>query len=270
LKILIVGGAGRIGTAFCHYMKDKGRKDEIYVLDPNVRRVPIFQALKCGFIRGTVLKTCLDRSNLIKNFDVIVNMPGGLSEKRGGLGWEFNEQALSTKYLKDAHPDAQLVHISTFHVYREPNKQKEVCIPKPISDFGLALYIAEISAKEGVVLRFGDVWGGNWISDREHWDRIGWADNVCEMLEVRFPKTITCLLHIKNAVRAIEWAIENPDPRIYNVADFVGTREDAAKAILPEGTPINLLNHDPIISVGMNTDRLRKAGFEYDSEYYVF
>jgi len=80
MKILITGGAGFIGSNFCHYRFDKYPEDEIYVLDKltyagnldNLSR--ILEDERVNFVQGDIAdKKFVDELFVKEKFDTVVN-----------------------------------------------------------------------------------------------------------------------------------------------------------------------------------------------------
>lgn len=258
MKVLVVGGAGYIGIEACLKLREE---HVVWALDPSPDRTMFLFRNKVKCIASKVLEKCLEGP--LSAFDVIINLTGGLDD--ANLSGSVDQQALSTKYLRDAAPKARLVHVSTMYVYSTSDMNKERSKPNPIMDYGFAHLMAEqplLNDDNAVILRFGTVWGESTFTRYDTWGNHFFKHIEDKSVEVLYPKSMICLLSMHNAIKSIVWALDSP-AGIYNVADKIGFREDLAKEIVGD-VPMTVRKHTSRISIGMDTSRIQKVGFSFD------
>lgn len=265
MRILVVGGAGYIGYDLCKVLK--AMHHDVTVLDLSSSRMPQLMAAGIRLLVGRVSGT-IERKDLMGLFDVVINLTGGLDDAHlHGLGATAMEQACGPLYIRDACPDARIVHISTQYVYSSPEMNKERSTSEPSCDYGIIHVMAEGSINNdpnAVVLRFGTVWG---LGTFTRWDT--WGNHFVPLMkqnqpvDLNFPNNMICLLSLKNAIRSILWAIEG-NPGTYNVADTIGIQEDVAKEVLGSYIYTNRAFTNGF-SIGMDCNKIQRRGFEFKS-----
>jgi len=204
---------------------------------------------------------------LLADFDTIINLTGGLDDANvSGLGLSAMTQSCSNLSIRDACPDARIVHVSTQFVYSTPDMNKERSKTNPQCDYGVVQSMAETALENddnSVVLRFGTVWGKGTFTRYDTWgNHLFKAMEEKKYIDVYNPKCMVGMLSLHNAHRAILWAM-TAEPGVYNVADWVGIKEDIVKATLKE----YLYTNRPItqgFSIGMDCNRIQRKGFEFE------
>jgi len=270
MRILVVGGAGYIGLAVSEVLRKLGH--DVWVLDIKDQMRPFILNLKIKYVVGSVIDLSLN-NKIMAEFDTIINLTGGLDDaKLYGMGPMFISQACSAMYLKRASEHAKIVHISTQYVYGssapgELEMHSEREHTRAECDYGIAHVMAEqaISSDErAAILRFGTVWGN---TRNTRWDT--WGNHLHslrrkgELIDLYHPHRTISMLTIQNAVKVIQWVIEEDIAGTYNVADRVGLREDTAREFLGDYPYTNRALSEGF-SIGMNCNRVKKAGFEFE------
>lgn len=264
MNILIVGGLGYIGFELLRPLVSAGH--HVTVLDVNYIRVPQAQHQKVQVVTDTVENLC--PGSFLENVDCAINLTGGVDDQflYGTAHATSGPQVLAPLLVREACPKAKIVHVSTQFVYSGGDLFKERSKEIPACPYGLVHLMAEQALRSGetdVILRFGTVWGkatfprwDTWIN-RLFWER---ANNGC--IDIYNSTILTSTLHMSNAVKAILWSVEGP-PGTYNIADYVGYKEDIVRLIL-KAYPYTARLPKEGISSGMDCSRARKAGFSFD------
>lgn len=263
MKILIVGGAGYIGTELSLHLK---KEHSVSVLDVNTHdMLPLLISKKIKVYTAPVLQFCDMHEDIVSDFEAIINLTGGPDDAYPNLQDReaFCQQALANEYLREANKDARIVHVSTCYVYSSPSLSKERGKARPITAYGRSQFIAELGGwcdPNFVSLRLGTVYGRAKHMRFDTWGN--WFVNCLTDIRVNFSKAIICLISMQNTIKVIEWALSKGEG-IYNVADIIGQRGEVAEQFA-NGHPVTKLDHKPIISIGMDVSRVIKAGFKFE------
>jgi len=255
--ILLVGGAGYIGFD----LPMKGT-----ILDISGRRSVTALGHGYKFLVGNVAETPT-RKDLLERFDAVINLTGGLDDGHlNGLGPGAMVQACANLSIREACPNARIVHISTQYVYSTPEMNKERSKTDPQCDYGVVQAMAEKSLENddnAVILRFGTVWGKGTYTRFDTWgNHFFELMSNKQFVDLNYPKNMISMLSLHNAHRAIMWALE-AEPGVYNVADYVGIREDIAKSVLGDYVYTNRPFTNGF-SIGMDCNRIQRKGFEFE------
>lgn len=264
MRILVVGGAGYIGFEVCKALR--ARDHVVYSLDTdNTRSIQLLSAE----IRTIVDDVTNVRPGLavFSMLDAIVNLTGGLDD--ASIGGDIQAaQLLALPFLRSASSSAKIVHVSTQYVYGQPEYSKERNKCTPMCNYGTMHCMSEsalVSDENSVILRMGTVWGPAVFT---RWDT--WGNHLIkaikdeEPITIINPKDLICLLDMPNAVKSIIWAVEEAAPSVYNVANWIGYKEDLVLKFVTDGRAITFRNHPGGISVGMNCSKISNAGYIFE------
>lgn len=256
MRVLIVGGLGYIGFEVAKHLSED---HVVFVLDRSQHRTTLAVRHNIHPVVDGV-ENAAQYPGFFKSFDVIVNLTGGMDDANlNTVLPSYGTQACAAAYVKHVS-DARVVHISTQYVYSDPSLNKERSNPAPKCAYGVLHAMAEQAVQDDIILRFGTVWG---LATHTRYDT--WGNHFKRLIDegqpidINYPDSILCLLHISTAVSVIDWALSNGSG-VYNVADKQGYQEDLAKEFCRD-TPITNRKFVGGYSQGMDCSRIMKAGF---------
>lgn len=227
MKILVLGGAGYIGSVLCPYLQAQG--DEVVVFDNLLYGSYHKTSITCGFVHGDIrdinkLAPLIDRADAIVNLAAISNDPA--SDLQPLLTWEINYKAneLVAKLCQSANK--RIVYVSTCSVYgfSERGVFNEESRLNPVTLYARTKLLAEEfylhKQINAIILRLATVYGS---SPKPRFDLV-----VNSMIGTSyFNGKITVnggeqwrpIIHVKDVVRVISTAVRviRPVHRIYNV-----------------------------------------------------
>lgn len=255
--VIVIGGAGYIGFDLPF---------EKTILDISGSRSAAALTRGTKFLVGNVSEMP-NRKDLLARFDVVINLVGGLDDAHlYGLGIAAMTQACSNLSIREACPDARIIHVSTQYVYSSPEMNKERSKSNPACDYGVVQAMAEKALENddnAVILRFGTVWGKGTYTRFDTWgNHLFQLMEEGKYVDLNYPKHMISMLSLHNAHRAIEWAM-TADPGLYNVADCIGIREDIAKKALGD-CPYTNRPFSNGFSIGMDCNRIQRKGFTFE------
>ncbi len=282
-KVLVLGGAGFIGSIVSNYLYELG--DEISIFDLLLYEKKIRTFYPFRLVKGDVrikkdLEKEIARADVVVNLAALSNDP--VSDIDSQLTWEINFESnkliadLALKYGK------RVVYASSCSVYgfAESGIFNEDSALNPVTLYGRTKVLSEeyyrSSGADAICLRFATAYG---YTEKPRFDLV-----VNTMIGTAyFNRKITVsgggqwrpLAHVKDIAQGIYLAShkENPIHRVYNV----GSNEqnytiiDLAKNIssyFPEAEVIEEKNNADIRSYQVDFTRIQKElGFE--AEYSV-
>ncbi len=268
-KILIIGGAGYIGTELSNYLVKKGHNVDCY----DTFWFGNFLNKKIKKIKGDVRKL---NHKIFKNKDIVINLAylsnDPLCEINARDTWESGP--LATYQMMEAcvqHRVKKFIFASSGSIYglKKEKKVTESLGLDPITDYNKSKMICEKVIQnyknklKTVILRPATVCGA---SNRLRLDVV--LNLFCyqayykKKINILGGKQIRPLLHIKDMIRAYDFFIKNNMTGTYNVGfENVNVRKIAnnVKKIIPSKIIIKKSN-DPR-SYRMNSDKLIKIGF---------
>ena len=233
-KILITGGAGYLGSAFLQY--HQGAYD-ITVFDNLLHGgdalIPFFRDVNFHFIKGDVrdkraLEEAIKGQDVIVHLAAIVGLPACEADRQAAE--DINYGGSSNLAMSTVYTSQRIVYASTVSVYGkvEEGVCNEETYPQPLSHYGQTKLRAERVIewnKEHTILRFPTLFG---VAPRMRTDLMI-NDLTYQAVKnggavVFEPEVRRTFLHVRDAVRAIELAIDRYDMRkqIYIPGDEQG------------------------------------------------
>ncbi len=227
MKVLILGGAGFIGSVLCEYLKSRG--DEVTVYDNLLYEKGTKIDAGCNFIHADVtnindLLPAIDCHEAIVNLAAISNDPA--SDLAPSLTWEINYRANETIANLCRSTDKRVVYASSCSVYGFSSRGifNELDKPNPVSLYARTKMLSEKfyldSDVNGIILRLATVYG---YSKKPRFDLV-----VNTMIgNSFFEKKIVVnggeqwrpVVHVRDVASAIYLAlhIKSPKHRVFNV-----------------------------------------------------
>ena len=269
-KILIIGGAGYIGTELSNYLGKKhqvGCYDAFWFEDKLNKKIKKYKQ----DVRSFDFK-------IFKNYDIVINLAylsnDPLCEINARDTWESGP--LATYYMMEAclkYKVKKFIFASSGSIYglKREKKVTEKLGLDPITDYNKSKMICEKVIEnyknklKTVILRPATVCGA---SDRLRLDVV--LNLFCyqayyeKKITILGGKQIRPLLHIKDMINAYDFFINNNFTGTFNVGfENINVKEIAksVKNIIPAKIIIKKSN-DPR-SYRMNADKLKKIGFKH-------
>lgn len=227
MKILVLGGAGYIGSILCPYLVEKG--NEVTIFDIFLYNQKKDKSGKYRYVEGDICKIDdlipeIEKADAIVNLAAISNDPS--SDLKPTATWNINYKANETIANLCRSTNKRIIYASSCSVYGFSNKEvfHEESKLNPITLYAKTKMLSEKYYLEkdinGIVLRFATVYG---FSEKPRFDLV-----VNTMIGTSFfNNRITVnggdqwrpIVHVKDVCNAIYLAltIENPKKRIYNV-----------------------------------------------------
>jgi len=227
MKVLVLGGAGYIGSVLCPYLVKMG--DEVTVLDTLLYERKTTATQDYRIIKGDIrnindLLPAMAEADAIVNLAAISNDPS--SDLRPQLTWEINYLAneLIAKLARSSHK--RVVYASSCSVYgfSEDEVFSEDSKLGPVTLYAQTKMLSENyylhSDIDGVVLRFATVYG---YSDKPRFDLVvntmignGYFN---KRIDINGGSQWRPIVHVKDVAWAIYHALhaENLPHRVYNV-----------------------------------------------------
>jgi nucleoside-diphosphate-sugar epimerase len=227
MKVLVLGGAGFIGSALCPYLHERG--DEVTVLDTVLFEEQEGTSLPCALVRGDIrdindLLPALVEADAVVNLAAISNDPA--SDLKPELTWEINYKANELISQLCQTTGKRVVYASSCSVYGfskdgvfdEGSRLNPITLYAQTKMLSEQLYLHE--NVDSVILRFATVYG---YSAMPRFDLV-----VNTMIgSGLFNKKITVnggnqwrpVVHVKDVCKSIHLALHAKDPahRVYNV-----------------------------------------------------
>ncbi len=283
MKVLILGGAGYIGSVLCEYLIEQG--DEVIVMDTFMYEGKRKLDLKYELIRGDIrnindLLPAMQKADAVVNLAAISNDPS--SDLQPDLTWEINYQA-NELIAKLCHSTGKrVVYASSCSVYGFSEKAtfKETSKLGPVTLYAHTKMLSEHhylrENVDSVVLRFATVYG---YSPKPRFDlvvntMIG-TGYFTGKLQVNGGYQWRPVVHVKDVAQAIYRSLhaKNPKHRVYNVGSNEQNYQikDLANIIAKEMPGVEV-NHDTNSVDGrsykVNFDRIKKE-LKYKPEYSI-
>jgi len=231
MKVLILGGAGFIGSALSSHLYAKG--DEVMIMDNLLYEKARRPFTPCRFIRGDIrnrrdLTSAIQRADAVVNLAALSNDPA--SDLDPALTWEINFEANKLIAEICRNYKKRVVYASSCSVYgfAESGIFNEESPLNPVSLYAKTKMLSEPlyldSGLDSVVLRFATVYG---YTPKPRFDlvvntMIG-SSYFNRRINVNGGNQWRPLVHVKDVARAIHCALHenNLKHRVYNV----GSRE---------------------------------------------
>lgn len=278
MKVLVLGGAGYIGSVLCEYLKEKGM--DVIVFDNFLYEKNIWKkygpnAIKADIRNIDKLQPAIEMADAIVNLAAISNDPA--SDLQPKLTWQVNYKVNETiaKLCRGSHK--RVVYASSCSVYGFSNEGEfnENSKMGPVTLYARTKMLSEDCYLDknidGIVLRFATVYGD---SPKPRFDlvvntMIG-TSYFANKIIVNGGNQWRPVVHVKDVAQAIYLALtaKNPKNRVYNV----GSNEqnyrisDLGEIIHNKMPNVKLIQNESSIdnrSYKVNFDRIVKdLGFE--------
>ena len=227
MKVLVLGGAGYIGSVLCEYLRDRG--DEVTILDNLLYEKGRVIAGDFKFIHGDIcnindLLAPVDEAEVVVNLAAISNDPA--SDLSPNLTWEINYRANETIANLCRASGKRVVYASSCSVYGFADRGvfDEESRPNPVSLYARTKMLSEKfyldSEVDSVILRFATVYGD---SPKPRFDlvvntMIG-TSNFDGKIVVNGGEQWRPVVHVLDVCEAIYLAahVKTPKNRVYNV-----------------------------------------------------
>jgi len=227
MKVLVLGGAGYIGSILCPYLVEQG--DQVTVLDSMLYERKNKKDKPYNIIKGDIrnindLLPAVSQSDAIVNLAAISNDPA--SDLKPELTWDINYKANEMIAKLAQSTGKRVIYASSCSVYgfshsrifTEESKLGPVTLYAHTKMLSESYYLQKDI--DGIVLRFATVYG---YSEKPRFDLV-----VNTMTGTGyFTKKITVnggeqwrpIVHVKDVAYAIYLALhaEKPAHRVYNV-----------------------------------------------------
>jgi nucleoside-diphosphate-sugar epimerase len=227
MKVLVLGGAGYIGSVLCPYLVEQ--RDEVTVLDTMLYEKKTKKSDTYTIIKGDIrnindLLPLISKADAVVNLAAISNDPS--SDLKPELTWDINYKAneLIAKLVRST--GKRVVYASSCSVYgfSEEGTFTEDSALGPVTLYAHTKMLSEDyflrDDINGIVLRFATVYG---YSEKPRFDLVvntmtGTA-HFTKKIVVNGGSQWRPIVHVKDVSRAIHMALhaENPKHRIYNV-----------------------------------------------------
>jgi nucleoside-diphosphate-sugar epimerase len=262
MKVLVLGGAGFIGSILCSYLRERG--DEVNVLDAFLfeeNREP--RVSSNGFVRGDI-RNLRDLLPSIEDADAVVNLAAISNDPASDLlpevTWEVNYRANEIIADLCQATDKRVVYASSCSVYgfSEGGTFDERSKLGPVTLYARTKMLSERCYLRGdidaVVLRFATVYG---YSPKVRFDLV-----VNTMIGSGFfgGKIVVNggdqwrpLVHVRDVAKSIYLALhaEDPEQRVYNVGSNEQNYQIGALGALIAGQMPGV----ELVNVGNNPDK---------------
>lgn len=283
MKVLILGGAGYIGSVLTPYLQEKG--DEVNVLDKflygSTKNKSNSVNMKYGDVCNTTdLKSAIDKTDVIVNLAAISNDPA--SDLNPELTWDINYKANEFIAKLALEANKRVIFASSCSVYgfSENGTFKENSQLSPVTLYAVTKMLSEKlylqKGQDAIILRFATVYGH---SPKPRLDlvvntMIG-NSYVQSQILVNGGSQWRPIIHVKDVAHAIYLAIhvENPKHRVYNVGANeqnyqIAQLADLIAGYLPEVEVIHA--KDTIDSRSYKVDFTRvKKDLNFETKYTV-
>jgi nucleoside-diphosphate-sugar epimerase len=228
MKVLVLGGAGFIGSVLCPYLRERG--DEVNVFDAFLfEESGMPDGSYDGFVRGDIrhlrdLLLCIEEADAVVNLAAISNDPA--ADLLPELTWEVNYKANETLADLCQATGKRVVYASSCSVYgfSEDDTFDERSKLKPITLYARTKMLSERrylhEDVNAVVLRFATVYG---YSHKVRFDLVvntmignGFFEGK---IVVNGGGQWRPLIHVRDVAKSIYLALHAEDPkhRVYNV-----------------------------------------------------
>lgn len=273
LKVLILGGAGYIGSELSKYLIDKG--DEVVVMDNLLyetgKKITVPGEFKFGDVRNlSDLIESIESVDAVVNLAAISNDPA--SDLQPELTWEINYKANETIANLCKATGKRVVFASSCSVYgfAKSGEFNENSRLNPVTLYARTKMLSEKFYLEkdvnAVILRFATVYG---YSPKPRFDLVVntmIGNSYFEgQIVVNGGKQWRPVIHVKDVAKAIYLALhkKNPKNKIYNVGSNEQNYkiETLGKLIAKEIPGVELINQTNSIdarSYKVNFDRIAK------------
>lgn len=260
MKVLILGGAGYIGSVFAPYLQEKG--DEVIIFDKFLYGSKRDKITSANMIYGDICNPA-DLKPLINQVDVVVNLAAisndPASDLNPQLTWDINYKAneIIAKLAQDVNKRVIFASSCSVYGFTENGIFKENSQLSPVTLYAVTKMLSEIlylqKGQDAIVLRFATIYGH---SPKPRFDLV-----VNTMIaNSYFQNQITVnggsqwrpVVHVKDVAQAIYLAIhvKNPKHRIYNV----GANEQNYQIVQLAGLIAKYLPQVKVIHAKENTD----------------
>lgn len=283
MKILILGGAGYIGSVLSNYLEEQG--DEVIVFDSFLYEKNTDHLSKQKFIKGDIryindLLPAISQVDAVVNLAAISNDPA--SDLTPKLTWEINYKAnkIISELCQGTHK--RVVYASSCSVYgfSQEGEFNEESKMGPVTLYARTKMLSEKyflqDNIDGIALRFATVYGH---SPKPRFDLV-----VNTMVgNGHFNNKITVnggdqwrpVVHVKDVSRAIHMAlhIKNPKHRVYNVGSNeqnykISQLGDIIGKEMPGVEVVHNTNSIDGRSYKVNFNRI-KEDFGYETKYTI-
>jgi nucleoside-diphosphate-sugar epimerase len=227
MKVLVLGGAGYIGSVLCQYLKDQG--DDVTIFDNLLYENKRSFRAECKFIYGDILNVndlqpAISEADAVVNLAAISNDPA--SDLNPELAWLINYKANETiaSLCKLSNKKVVLVSSCSVYGFSEKGTFNERSRSNPVTLYARTKMLSEKFYLDedvnGVILRLATVYGA---SPKPRFDlvvntMIGTSFFAGEII-VYGGQQWRPIVHVKDVSRAISLAIhkKSAKSRIYNI-----------------------------------------------------
>lgn len=277
MKVLILGGAGYIGTVLAKHLIDQG--DEVVVMDSfmyekNPRNSSFYKIIVGDITNINDIQPAIEDADAIVNLAAISNDPA--ADLKPNLTWEINFRANEMISNLCKATNKRVIYASSCSVYgfSKTNTFTETSKLGPVTLYARTKMLSEKFYLDkdinGVVLRFATAYG---YSEKPRFDLV-----VNTMIGTSFfeGKIIVNgggqwrpIVHVKDVARAIYLGIhaQNPKYKIYNVGS---NEQNYTIAQLAAEIKKELPNVEIIHNVSSSDRRSYKADFSRIKEDLYF
>ncbi len=228
MKVLVLGGAGYIGSILCPYLVEKG--NEVTIFDTFLYNQKRDKSSKYRYVEGDICKINnllpeIERADAIVNLAAISNDPA--SDLRPISTWNINYKANETIASLCRATNKRVIYASSCSVYGFSNEGvfDEDSKLSPVTLYAKTKMLSEKYYLEkdinAIILRFATVYG---FSEKPRFDlvvntMIGTSFFNGEII-VNGGNQWRPIVHVKDVCKAIYLSliVEKPKNRIYNVA----------------------------------------------------
>ena len=213
MRILLVGGFGKLGASLNNFLLDKGHEVGLYGRKNSKRISSSISDINTNISLNDYLNK--NNPNLIINLAALTDVDRCENEKV--IAYESNVKPCITLKEWISKNEAFLIHISTDHLYSGlgPNKENEI---NPINEYARTKLEAEkiINSSKTVILRI------NYVGKSILYQKPSYTDWLYQSILNKnklklFNDVIFSPLHITDLLDNINFLIKNPLPGIYNV-----------------------------------------------------
>lgn len=278
MKVLVLGGAGYIGSVLCDYLEEKG--DEVIVFDNFLYEKSLKNLSHREYIVGDIrnindLLPAIEQADAIVNLAAISNDPA--SDLAPELTWNVNYKANELIAELCQASGKRVVYASSCSVYgfSENSEFNEDSPMGPVTLYARTKMLSEKPYSDpkvdAIMLRFATVYGH---SPKPRFDLVvnTMTGNAYfyNKIQVNGGNQWRPVVHVKDVAQAIHLSlhVKNPKHRIFNV----GSNEqnyriaDLAQVIKKELPHIEVISKEDSIdgrSYKANFDRIKKElGFK--------
>lgn len=273
MKVLVLGGAGYIGSVLCKYLRERG--DEVIVMDNLLYETGKKITVPGEFIFGDIrnlsdLIESIEAADAVVNLAAISNDPA--SNLQPELTWEINYKSNETIAALCKATGKRVVFVSSCSVYgfAKNGQFSENSKPNPVTLYARTKMLSEKFYLEdnvnSIILRLATVYG---YSQKPRFDlvvntMIG-TSYFQRQVVVNGGKQWRPIIHVGDVAKAIHIALHKKAPknRVYNVGsnDQNYKIETLGKLVAKEIHGVELISQVNSIdarSYKVNFDRIAK------------